>query len=50
MTADIDLMRSRAKIEKFNIDGSKPEPVAVTPAAPARAPAAAPAKPAAPPK
>lgn len=43
VTAELDLMRSRAKIEKFNIDGSKPEPVAVTPAAPARAPATAPA-------
>lgn len=50
VTAELDLMRSRAKIEKFNIDGTKPEPVAVTPAAPARAPAAAPATPAAPPK
>jgi peptidyl-prolyl cis-trans isomerase C len=48
VTAELDLMRSRAKIEKFNIDGSKPEPVAVTPAAPAppaRPPAAAPATP-----
>ncbi|MGQ0583905.1 MAG: peptidylprolyl isomerase [Reyranella sp.] len=45
VTAELDLMRSRAKIEKFNIDGSKPEPVAVTPATPARPPAAAPATP-----
>lgn len=48
VTAELDLLRSRAKIEKFNIDGSKPEPVAVkpaTPAAPARPPAAAPATP-----
>ena len=44
VTAELDLMRSRAKIEKFNIDGSKPEPVAVTPAAPA-APARAPVAP-----
>ena len=43
VTAELDLMRSRAKIEKFNIDGTKPEPVAVTPAAPARAPATPPA-------
>lgn len=45
VTAELDLLRSRAKIEKFNIDGSKPEPVAVKPAAPARPPAAAPATP-----
>jgi peptidyl-prolyl cis-trans isomerase C len=45
VTAELDLLRSRAKIEKFNIDGSKPEPVAVKPATPARPPAAAPATP-----
>ncbi|MDP1837132.1 MAG: peptidylprolyl isomerase [Reyranella sp.] len=51
VTAELDLMRSRAKIEKFNIDGSKPEPAAVKPAAPvgpatpAKPPAAAPATP-----
>jgi peptidyl-prolyl cis-trans isomerase C len=51
VTAELDLMRSRAKIEKFNIDGSKPEPAAAKPAAPvgpatpARPPAAAPATP-----
>jgi peptidyl-prolyl cis-trans isomerase C len=41
VTAQLDLMRSGAKIEKFNIDGSKPD---VTPAKPAT-PAATPAKP-----
>lgn len=47
VTAQLDLLRSSAKIEKFNIDGSKPEPVAAKPAAPAPAkpPAAAPATP-----
>ncbi|TAJ40154.1 MAG: peptidylprolyl isomerase [Reyranella sp.] len=45
VTAELDLLRSRAKIEKFNIDGSKPEPAAVKPATPARPPAAAPATP-----
>jgi peptidyl-prolyl cis-trans isomerase C len=34
ITAELDLLRSRAKIEKFAMDGSKPE------AAPAKAPAA----------
>ena len=32
VTAQLDLMRSGAKIEKFNIDGSKPD---VAPAQPA---------------
>ena len=45
VTAELDLMRSRAKIEKFNMDGSKPEPAAVTPATPARPPAATPGTP-----
>ena len=45
VTAELDLLRSRAKIEKFNIDGSKPEPAAAKPATPARPPAAAPATP-----
>ncbi|MBI3199294.1 MAG: peptidylprolyl isomerase [Rhodospirillales bacterium] len=46
VTAELDLLRSRAKIEKFNIDGSKAEPAAPKPAAPAtpaRPPAAPPA-------
>jgi peptidyl-prolyl cis-trans isomerase C len=42
VTGVLDTLRASAKIEKFNIDGSKPEPV--KPAAPAR-----PAVPAAPP-
>ena len=48
VTAQLDLLRSGAKIEKFNIDGTKPEPAAAKPAPPAGAakpPAAAPAKP-----
>jgi peptidyl-prolyl cis-trans isomerase C len=48
VTAQIDLLRSGAKIEKFNIDGSKAEPAAVKPAAPAtpaKPPATAPATP-----
>jgi len=40
VTAQLDLLRSGAKIEKFNIDGSKPEAAPAKPAAPA-----APAKP-----
>jgi peptidyl-prolyl cis-trans isomerase C len=43
VTAKLDLLRAGAKIEKFNIDGSKPEPAAVAPAAPAT-PASPPAK------
>lgn len=42
VTAQLDKLRAGAKIEKFNIDGSKAE------AAPAAAPTATPAKPAAP--
>ncbi len=42
VTAQLDKLRAGAKIEKFNMDGSKAE------AAPAAAPAATPAKPAAP--
>jgi peptidyl-prolyl cis-trans isomerase C len=48
VTAQLDLMRSSAKIEKFNIDGSKPDVAPAkpaTPAAPAKPPAAAPATP-----
>jgi peptidyl-prolyl cis-trans isomerase C len=48
VTAMLNELRSGAKIEKFNIDGSKPAPA--TPAAPPAAPGAAPAKPAAPAK
>jgi peptidyl-prolyl cis-trans isomerase C len=40
VTAQLDLLRSGAKIEKFNIDGSKPDPVA-KPATPAKPPAPA---------
>jgi peptidyl-prolyl cis-trans isomerase C len=40
VTAQLDLLRSGAKIEKFNIDGSKAEAASAKPAAPA-----APAKP-----
>ncbi|MCF8532074.1 MAG: peptidylprolyl isomerase [Reyranella sp.] len=43
VTAKLDLLRASAKVEKFNIDGSKPEPAAVAPAAPAT-PASPPAK------
>jgi peptidyl-prolyl cis-trans isomerase C len=53
VTAQLDQLRSGAKIEKFNIDGSKPEAAApakpAAPATPARPPAVAPAAPAAPP-
>ena len=49
VTQILDQLRAGAKIEKFNIDGSKPEPQAAKPAAPgAPAPAAPP--PATPPK
>ncbi|TAJ34947.1 MAG: peptidylprolyl isomerase [Reyranella sp.] len=48
VTAQLDKMRSGAKIEKFNMDGSKPE--ATPAAAPAKPAAPAPAKPATPPK
>ena len=41
VTAQLDQLRSGAKIEKFNMDGSKPEPAPAKPAAPA-APAARP--------
>ena len=44
VTALLDQLRASAKIEKFNIDGSKVDPVATKPAPPA-----APARPAAPP-
>jgi peptidyl-prolyl cis-trans isomerase C len=43
VTGFIDQLRGNAKIEKFNIDGTKPDPKAATPAAPvAPAPAAPP--------
>ena len=48
VTAQLDQLRSGAKIEKFNIDGSKVEAKPAAPAAPAtpaRPPAAAPATP-----
>jgi len=47
VTAQLDKLRAGAKIEKFNMDGSKAEAAPAAPAKPA-APAAAPAKPAAP--
>ena len=53
VTAQLDLMRAGAKIEKFNIDGSKAEAAPAkpaTPTAPAKLPAAAPAAPPATPK
>jgi peptidyl-prolyl cis-trans isomerase C len=53
VTAQLDQLRSGAKIEKFNIDGSKVEAKPATPAAPAapaRPPAAAPVTPPAAPK
>jgi peptidyl-prolyl cis-trans isomerase C len=47
VTAQLDQLRSGAKIEKFNMDGSKPEAAApakpAAPAAPARPPATPPA-------
>jgi peptidyl-prolyl cis-trans isomerase C len=49
VTAQLDQLRSGAKIEKFNIDGSKAESAPAKPAAPpATPPAATPAAPAAP--
>jgi peptidyl-prolyl cis-trans isomerase C len=51
VTAQLDKMRSGAKIEKFNMDGSKVEAAPAAPAAaPAKPAAPAPAKPATPPK
>ena len=53
VTAQLDQLRSGAKIEKFNMDGSKVEAEPAKPAAPAtpaRPPAAAPATPPAAPK
>jgi peptidyl-prolyl cis-trans isomerase C len=56
VTAQLDQLRSGAKIEKFNMDGSKAEAVPAKPAAPAapaapgRPPAAAPVTPPAAPK
>lgn len=49
VTQILDQLRAGAKIEKFNIDGSKPEPQAAKPAAPGTPAPAAPS-PAAPPK
>jgi peptidyl-prolyl cis-trans isomerase C len=46
VTQILDQLRSGAKIEKFNIDGSKPEPQAAKPAAPAAPAAPAPGTPA----
>jgi peptidyl-prolyl cis-trans isomerase C len=46
ITAQLDQMRSGAKIEKFAMDGSKPDPAQAKPAAPANRPAAPPAAPA----
>ena len=42
--AFLDQLRSTAKIEKFNIDGSKPEPKPATPATPAAPAPATPPK------
>jgi peptidyl-prolyl cis-trans isomerase C len=51
VTAQLDQLRSGAKIEKFNMDGSKVEAVKpAAPATPARPPAAAPVTPPAAPK
>jgi peptidyl-prolyl cis-trans isomerase C len=56
VTAQLDQLRSGAKIEKFNMDGSKVEAAPAKPAAPAapaapgRPPAAAPTTPPAAPK
>ena len=53
VTAQLDQLRSGAKIEKFNMDGSKVEAAPAKPAAPATPappPAAAPATPPAAPK
>ena len=47
VAAQLDKLRAGAKIEKFNMDGSKAEAAPAAPAKPA-APAATPAKPAAP--
>jgi len=44
VTAFIDQLRAGAKIEKFNIDGSKPDPAAAKPAASSAPAAAAPPK------
>ena len=44
VTAFIDQLRAGAKIEKFNIDGSKPDPAAAKPVAPAAPASAAPPK------
>ncbi len=41
VTSLLDQLRSNAKIEKFNIDGSKPDPAAAPPAARSAAPPAA---------
>jgi len=52
VTAQLDHLRSGAKIEKFNIDGSKAEAAPAKPAGatPGRPPAAAPVTPPAAPK
>ena len=43
VTAKLDLLRAGAKIEKFNIDGSKPDAAPAAPATPASPPAKSPA-------
>ena len=45
VTAHLDQLRSGAKIEKFNIDGTKAEAAPAKPATPAKPPAAVPATP-----
>ncbi len=50
VTAQLDRMRANAKVEKFNMDGSKVEAEPAKPAAPAQTPAQTPAKPATPSK
>ncbi len=51
VTAMLDKLRATAKIDKFNMDGSKVDPSAAKPAAPAKPAVSTPATPApAPPK
>lgn len=44
VTAMLDQLRAAAKIDKFNMDGSKPDPAAPKPAAPAKPAAPSPGK------
>lgn len=44
VTSMLDHLRASAKIDKFNMDGSKPDPAASKPAAPAKPPAPSPGK------